>query len=243
MQTFILQRSAAIALVVAVAFTCAAPLRANEAYYIILFGAQSDPPHPKYAHTWATYVRAHGAGDDPRTYNLEIRNNSWLPANLNIQVWRPCPQQGANLDLKSTFDLVMAEGSIISEWGPHQITPEIYGRGIREIDRLESGVIRYRAIDGFSRRSNIKNCFHSISDVLDRRDSRFYYPLRQGGFPVTYDIIKSLRDRGHIINPGQDNTWIDRRLGLDAYPIIHRPFDPEGQEPRPRRGHLFRSEV
>jgi hypothetical protein len=239
-RTFILGRSVALAVLVAVAVTCVAPLRANEAYYLILFGAQREPPHPKYAHTWATYVRAHGEGDDPRSYALAIRNNSWLPANLNIQVWRPCPQQGANLDLKSTLDFVMAEGSLISEWGPHQIPPEIYWRGIREIERLESGEILYRAIDGLSRRSNIKNCFHSISDVLDRRDSRAYYPLRQNGFPVTYDIIKSLRDRGYIINPGQDNTWLDRRLGLDALPIIHRPFDPEGQEPRPRGSYLFR---
>lgn len=164
-------------------------LSANEYCFIILFGAQREPSHPKYTHSWATYVRASGDGDDLRTCPLDVRTNSWLPATLDIQVWRPCPQRGVNLDLESTLRFVMAENANITEWGPHQITPETYERGIRELERLNAGAIRHRAIDGFSRRSNIKNCFHSISDVLDRRDSRFYYPLRQNGFPATYDIV------------------------------------------------------
>lgn len=215
-------------------------LQANESYYIILFGAQRIPPRARYAHTWATYVRAIGDGADLEACALDVQTNSWLPANLNVQPLRPCPQEGVNLDLETTLRFVMAERSTIAEWGPHQITPEIYERGIREIERLNAGTIRYRATDGFSRRSNVKNCFHSISDVLDRRDSRFYYPLRQNGFPVTYDIVKSLYERGKIVNPGQDNTWIDRRLGLDAYPIIHYPFDPESPGARPRGSYLLR---
>ena len=236
-----MQKSSCRALIALVILgACFAPprLHAGETYYILLFGAQREPPRARYAHTWATYVRAVGDGDDRSNYKLEARTNSWLPADLDVRPWKPCPQQGVNLDLEASLRFAIAERANIAEWGPHEILPEIYERGISEIQRLDEGSIQYRAVDGFSRRSNIKNCFHSISDILDRRDSRFYYPLRQNGFPVTYDIVKSLRERGKIVNPGQDNTWIDRRLGLDAYPIIHHPYDPASPGVRPRGNYL-----
>jgi hypothetical protein len=160
-----------VASLLLVGLACPPAVRGNEAYYIILFGAQTDPPHPKYAHTWAAYVRAYGERDDPRTWPLAVHTNSWLPATLHVVVVNPCPQTGTNLDLQTTLNHVMSNGANITEWGPHQIIPEMYERGIRGIDRLGSGEIKWCAIDGFSRRSNVKNCFHSISDVLDRRDT------------------------------------------------------------------------
>jgi hypothetical protein len=197
-------------------------LCAAERYFIILFGAQSEPPRAKYAHTWSAYVKATGEGDDVDSYHLHVRTDSWLPPDARVQVWRLRPQEGRNFDLYTTFDIVLADRDTIAEWGPYETDFEAYRRGTNEIDRLEAGIIKYRAIDGPSRRSNIKNCFHSISDVLDRQDSRRRYPLRQTGFRVTDDIVEFLLQSGRIINPGQDNGWLDRRLRLDCYPITHK---------------------
>src|SRR3954465_15055539 len=33
-----------------------------DTYYVVVFGAQSDPPRAKYSHSWATFVRLTRAG-------------------------------------------------------------------------------------------------------------------------------------------------------------------------------------
>jgi hypothetical protein len=203
--------------------TFADPLRADESYYVIFFGSQSTPRRPKYTHTWGTIVKATGEGKDLSKYDLEVHTCSWLPATLNIRVWRLLPETGVNLDLDSTINLMLHNKEEIVQWGPYQISEQSYERGLRQIQRLDSGVYRYRAVDGLSRTSNIANCFHAISD-LDRESSRRRYPLTQAGEDVTFDIVQTMHQRDKIIGPGTDHSWLDHRLGLDAYPITRRRY-------------------
>jgi hypothetical protein len=205
----------------------ASQLHAEEYYYAIFFGAQATPRRPKYTHTFATIVKATGEGRDMSKYRLEVHTCSWLPETLELYVWKLRPQRGVNLDLESTLKLMVDNREETSEWGPYQIPPESYERGLREIQRLDSGAEKYRAIDGLSRDSGVSNCFHAISD-LDRDSSRRRYPLTQAGTSVTFDIVRTMHTRGKILGPGNDHSWIDHALGLDNNPIIHRTYE-EGE--------------
>jgi hypothetical protein len=144
-----------------------------------------------------------------------------LPATGNVRVWNPVPERGANFDLYTTINVVLKHNEEILQWGPYEISRESYGRALEKVAILESGEIRYRAVDGFRRGSTISNCFHAISD-LDRIQGRRHYPLSQAGEDITYDIVKTLEERGRIIGRGTDHSWIFQRLGLDQYPITHR---------------------
>jgi hypothetical protein len=201
----------------------ASPVQADEILYVLFFGSQSNPRRMKYTHTWATIVKATGEGKDLDKYRLEVNTCSWLPATLNVRVWRLRPETGVNLDLDSTIIAMLENDEEITEWGPYQIAETSYERGLGQILRLDNGEYKYRAIDGLSRASNIANCFHSISD-LDRENSRRRYPLIGAGENVTFDIVQTMHRRNKIIAPETDHSWIDHRLGLDAYPITHRHF-------------------
>jgi len=211
-----------LTLLLPLAALAAAPaVHADERYYVIFFGSESRPYRPKYTHTWATLVKATGDGEDVSKYNLELSTISWLPATANVRVARLRPECGKNFDLYSTLDIVLQHSEEILQWGPYEIGKESYDRAMGKVALLESGEIRYRAIDGFRRGSNISNCFHAISD-LDRIQGRAHYPLTQAGEKITYDIVVTLEERGRIIGRGTDHSWILHRLGLDDYPITHR---------------------
>jgi hypothetical protein len=200
---------------------CGSTVQAGERYYVLFFGSQSEPYRPKYTHTWLALVKATGEGNDNSKYQLELSGISWMPATSNVRVWNLLPERGANFDLYTTIDVVLRHNEEILQWGPYEISQESYGRVTEKIAILESGAIRYRAIDGFRRGSSISNCFHAISD-LDRIQGRRHYPLTQAGEDITYDIVKTLEERDRIIGRGTDHSWIFRRLGLDQYPITHR---------------------
>src|SRR5262245_58010251 len=74
---------------------------AAERYYVLVFGSQSHPKQLRYTHTWATFVRAVGEGDDPNGWAVYQHTISWLPRTLEVRVWDPFPEPGINLDLSS----------------------------------------------------------------------------------------------------------------------------------------------
>src|SRR5438270_13790364 len=94
-----------LSIVAALGFLAGAPstARAGEVYYVMVFGSQSRPKQLRYTHTWATFIKATGEGDDPNAYDLEYNTISWLPATLEVKVLRPWPEPGVNLDLYQTL--------------------------------------------------------------------------------------------------------------------------------------------
>src|SRR3954471_9068490 len=80
--------------------------RGGERYYSMIFGSQSSPKLLRYTHTWATFIRVVGEGDDPNGYEVYQHTISWLPASLNIRTWTPIPEKGINLDLYATLNMV-----------------------------------------------------------------------------------------------------------------------------------------
>src|SRR3954470_14474863 len=125
------------------AFT-AGSAKGEERFYSMVFGSQSSPKLLRYTHTWATFLRVVGEGDDPRGYQVYQHTISWLPASLVIRVLSPVPEQGVNLDLYATLDVVARNGESVTMWGPFEMRPELYARSLHIKAILDSGAVRYR---------------------------------------------------------------------------------------------------
>src|SRR3954447_19694336 len=98
--------SARAAVVLAIAALTPGSARGGERYYAMIFGSQSSPKLLRYTHTWATFVRVVGEGDDLRNYQVYPHTISWLPESLTVRTWAFFPEKGINLDLYATLDAV-----------------------------------------------------------------------------------------------------------------------------------------
>src|SRR5947209_13374239 len=87
----------------------AAPARADEYYFVVIFGAESVPKQPRYTHSWATFVKATGCGPDLNTFRLEAFTISWMPATLDIRPLALLPEPGVNLDLHTSLRYVLSQ--------------------------------------------------------------------------------------------------------------------------------------
>jgi hypothetical protein len=199
--------------------------RAEERYFVIIFGSQSTPRLPRFTHTWATFVKTSGEGDDSSKYHIDdVITISWLPANLAVRPVRLRAQEGVNLDLEATLAYVL-EREHVSEWGPFRITQQLYDRALERKAQLESGAVKYKAIDpnfgpGVHR---VSDCIHGITDIDPDYDRSYYREVRRFGEAASHWVAYQLVTRGRLVNLNEDLDWINQRLGLDKYPIVHRP--------------------
>jgi len=116
--------------------------QAREIYYVLIFGSQSRPKRLSYTHTWATFVKATGEGSDPNAYAIEANTISWMPATLDVRVFRPWPEPGVNLDLEQTLRVVCANGESVTMWGPFVVGPEVYRKSLSVQGIIASGALR-----------------------------------------------------------------------------------------------------
>jgi hypothetical protein len=206
------RRLAAIALLLALA----APARAGTFYYAMVFGSDSSPKRLRYSHTWATFVKATGEGTDPAGYAIEMRTISWMPQRSDVRVFNPVPEPGMNVDLYRTLAIEYGHGDTVTMWGPFVTLPRVFEEAGRVAARLESGEVRYRAIDG----RNLVNsdCIHAVAFV-DPAFGRGHYPLIRIGKPASRYIARQAMTRSVFDQSRYDNSWLIPRLGLDRYPI------------------------
>ncbi|HEY2156793.1 MAG TPA: hypothetical protein VGH33_14275, partial [Isosphaeraceae bacterium] len=170
----------------------------------------------RYTHTWATFIRVVGEGDDPRGYQVFQHTISWLPSSLVVRTWSPVPEEGVNLDLYATLDAVSRNGESVTMWGPFVVLPELYERAGRVVSVLESGEARYRAISGMDLLT--ADCIHAVAAV-DPVFGRGHYPLIRIGKPASRYIARQAMTRSAFDQYQYDNAWLIPRLGLDRYPI------------------------
>jgi hypothetical protein len=199
---------------------------AEERYFVIIFGAQRVPNCPKYSHSFATFVRVTGEGPCLANCRIESHTISWLPETLDIHVFRPWSEPGVNLDLPGTLKLMVCQGDRISMWGPYQIEKELYERALCQIARLESGEVRYEALDAAHPTAKVSNCIHAISD-LARAKHRLRVASPGYGEVASYHVTKRLSP--WFIDPAVVHDWVGSCLGLDCYPIIHRDLNEKPQ--------------
>jgi hypothetical protein len=211
--------------VLAACLSCTTVARAEERYYVILFGSQSTPRVARYTHTWGTFVKASAEGCDTSKYHIdEVFTISWLPCTLDIRPLRPWAEKGVNLDLEETFDFVLPRQRV-SEWGPYEITPLLYERAVERKAELESGSVKYKAVDpNFGPRARtVSDCIHGITDLDPDYGRRYYREIRRFGEAATHWAAHQIVHRGQRVNVEENIDWINQQLGLDRFPIVHRP--------------------
>jgi hypothetical protein len=198
--------------------------RAEEQFYLIVFGSQSTPKLARWTHTWATLVRVRQqSGREPAIDQITI---SWLPATLVVHPMSFHVETGVNVDLHETIEYALVHKEHVSEWGPYECRPRLYYRSRVQKGYLESGEIGYQAIDVVgeaARNGNGCDCIHAITDQ-DPLFTRNRYPLRRFGNSASEFIVKEMWRRGLLIQPEQTHDWLNAVLGLDRYPIKHRCY-------------------
>lgn len=195
------------------------PCRADESYFVAIFAAQRMPNIPKYSHSFATFVRVVRDPAQPAGCWVEAHTISWLPETQNIRLLCLRPEPGQNLDLEATLAAMEALGDRVSLWGPYQIHKELYDRALAQIGRLESGTVRYKAIDALCRTSDATNCIHALSDLAENRAR---LRVASPGFGEVASFYITRRLKPWLIDPQQVHPWVESVLGLDKHAVIHR---------------------
>lgn len=188
-------------------------------YFFILYGGQSLPFKPRTAHTWATFVKAAPAADG--TMVMETVTISWLPETGNVKPYRLRPERGRNFSLDETFAIAVGQGDRVSMWGPFEIHAERYEQAVAQARRLESGVVRYRAIDSFTRRQSVSHCVHAVT-YADPVMSRLIQPVLQVGEPGTSRLAKRYDRNGAFLGAPATHDWVIPAIGLDRFPMVRR---------------------
>jgi hypothetical protein len=193
------------------------PARGGERYYSMIFGSQSSPKLLQFTHTWATFIRVVGEGDDPSGYQVYQHTISWLPASLDVRTWAFLPERGVNLDLYATLEAVYKNRESVTMWGPFEMLPQVYERSLKVKAILDSGVAEYRAIST-PRNLLVSDCIHAVAAV-DPVFGRGHYPLIRIGKPASRFIARQAMIRSAFDQYQTDASWLIPRLGLDRYPI------------------------
>jgi hypothetical protein len=196
--------------------------RAEDFYYVVVFGSQRAPNWPRYSHTFATFVKATGAGPSPAAYRLESHTISWSPRTLDVRAARLLPEAGVNLDLHTTLRWAQSLGADVYQWGPFRIRKELYDRALAQIARLGSGAVQYKVIDAGYRPHRASNCIHAVSDLDADRGLLETGALH--GEAASQRVALHLRR--WMVEPSQVHAWVGARLGLGAYPITQRALEP-----------------
>ena len=58
---------------------------------------------------------------------------------------------------------------------------------------------------------------------MDPLYSRNRYPLAWVGEAASVRLVKRLNEGRTLYHPEQPDDWLNAALGLDCYPLIHRP--------------------
>jgi hypothetical protein len=196
--------------------------RADDFYYVAVFASQTIPANPDYSHTFAAFVKASGEGPCPTAFAVEdCFCISWLPANLKVRTHALLPECGHNFGLHETIDNALANGERVSAWGPYRIDKELYENAKHQIHLLESGEVRYKAVDSGRRTDHISNCIHAVSACAQGHRLRILSP----GFGQTASWVVGQRFGRFIQNTDETYEWVYAYLGLEDYPIYRRDFD------------------
>ncbi len=195
--------------------------RADEAYYMIVFGQQDSGDQVDLSHTFATFLKVTGTGPDKSKYGIDRHTISWRPRSLQVVLLRR-PEEGVNLDLKDTLRHAKAIKTKVSMWGSFHIKKELYVRAHRQVTRLQKDNIDYKVIDFRFRPQTAMNCIHAVCDI--DMDNGLLETGTAHGNDASYLVLKHLSR--WIIDYDGTHDWIGRRLDL-GNDIVRNKFQPQ----------------
>jgi hypothetical protein len=183
---------------------------AQERFYMIIFGSQTEPNLPRSAHTFAVFIKTSGAGKDHTRHKVETHCISWLPKTLTVEPLRLRPEPGVNLDLPQSLKYAASEGAQVAMWGPFRIQEKAYDLALKRIELLQSGKMAYIAMDRRFRGTAVTNCIHAVSD-LDTEQPLLLTGTAHGD-AASLQVLQHLER--WIVKENEDNNWLLDRLGL-----------------------------
>jgi hypothetical protein len=198
----------------------AADPKADETYYMVIFAWQQDPNAPRFAHTFASFLKAAGPVDSPDA-KVEVHTISWMPATLDIVLLTRFSEAGTNLDLPASLRLARDFGARVSMWGPYRIKKDLYDRAVQQEARLNKGAVEYKAFDAKFRPRTAVNCIHAVSDI--DADDGLLQTGRECGESASQLVARHLKR--WIIDPDKTHAWVSERLGLGDYRITTRGLE------------------
>ena len=197
-------------------------LQAEDRFFMMVFASQGEPNLPRFAHTFATFIKVAGAGPlDKR--KIEEHTISWLPASLLIEPLRRLPEPGKNLDLKASIAYAHSLNTTVAGWGPFPIKSEHYERACKQIDFLQSGKMSYIVMDRRFRGQGASNCIHAVTDV--ERDKGFLDTGTAHGIMAGQLVLSHFEP--WVIPTREDLTWLTDRLGLPKGTVQPLPVNKE----------------
>lgn len=191
-----------------------------EKYYVLVFGSQQLPPDPRYSHSFGIFVKVTEFPNQQRV--LEHHSISWLAANLKVRLWAFLPEPGVNLGIHPTLNWAYGTCQRVSLWGPYEIDRDLYCRSVKQFNLLQSGQVKYKAVDTGYPTSRVSNCIHALGSVAGGYRMRVTSPA--WGETASYAVM--MRYRKWIINENQKHMWLIPALGLGQYPIVYRDLEP-----------------
>lgn len=184
-------------------------LFAEDRYYMMVFGAQTEPNVPRMSHVHAVFV--HATTDKWGSRQIQQQHCiSWLPRSLSVEPLRRVPEPGVNLGLAETNRFYASIGSQLAMWGPFRIRKDLYDMAARQAERLNRNEINYICLDWRHRGGGASNCHHAVSD-LDTTQA----PLNTGtarGHGAAAMVVDHF---ARYVVPSTENTrWMTDRLNL-----------------------------
>ena len=207
----------------------------QDRYFIVPFAYQRRWNNPQFSHSFISVIRVFGNGKRPsltsglrrgryKNWDFEAFTISWLPHDFDTNphlcvfdgfgsrifpTWNKCPiVVGRDFRLDETLKLAVNEGNAVGMWGPYEIRKEAFDLGVKRMQLLDGGTIRYKADDRLTRKDRVAiNCFHAIAGLEE------LYP--NGGFlgtgwrmwgingtaRVLIEYTKAVRAKGMLLEP------------------------------------------
>ncbi|HEV3081338.1 MAG TPA: PhnD/SsuA/transferrin family substrate-binding protein [Gemmataceae bacterium] len=185
------------------------PRQGEPEYYLSVFAFDTVPRRAQDSHTFATFIKSSRG-------SLEAHTISWFPRSKHIEVARTQSEPGMNCDLDQTLRFARGLSARVYEWGPYRIRPELYERGLQQIERLNSGRIQYKVLDGAWRPDLASNCIHAVSDIA--ADDGYLTVDGAFGVAASARVVEHLSR--WLIQPGREHPSIHEKLWLSGRPII-----------------------
>lgn len=199
----------------------ACPEPAGSRYYMLLFGGQSVPFQARTGHTWATWVKATPVASG--AVALEVVTISWLPASTGgeVQPLRLRASVGRNWTLPETLAIMARNNARVSVWGPYETDAGRYEAAVAQARLLESGAVRFRSLDSFTRRRDVVHCAHAIT-FADPVVQKYFQPVLRVGEPGTSRLADKYLRGGAFPGYPRTHDWLLPALGLDQAGLVRR---------------------
>ncbi len=186
-----------------------------EGDYLMVFSAESIPYAPTRAHTFAAVVRV-GRGADGALRVVDIHSLSWLPAAGVIRPFALRGEKGRNVPLDETLRDAVAQGREICVWGPYLMRGE-FADMFRDRVALVESSFRYKAASLVAP-LHVADCTRSVEELVGRR--RYIGVCGYGAASASY-VVRQFEP--WMIDPCHSHPWVATLIGLDDYPLVHRP--------------------